>query len=153
MKTSKLARMQLDKQLSGVRFMTNLTCPVYGWIKIIRNALGMTSRQFAKRMGVTQARASAVENGEIEDSLTLKTLKEAAKALNCQLVYFLIPEKSLEETVKEQSIKFVKSDTRSIVHSMGLENQSVDAENTDDFIAIRAEEILLKNSSNIWDVE
>jgi predicted DNA-binding mobile mystery protein A len=120
MKTSKLARMQLDKQLNSIKFVLGFTRPVYGWIKTIRNALGMTSLQFARRMGVTQARASAIENSEIEDSLTLKTVREAASALNCRFVYFLLPEKNLEEIVKDQAIKFVKNNTKFVAQSMAL---------------------------------
>jgi predicted DNA-binding mobile mystery protein A len=153
MKPSKLARMQLDRQLSDLRSVLNLTRPLYGWLKTIRNALGMTSRQFAQRMGVAQARASAIESGEIEDSLTLKTIKEASAALNCRFVYFLIPEKSLEEIVNEQAVKFVKSSTESVAHSMTLENQGIAPEDANDFIKIKAEEIMQKNSAKIWDVE
>ncbi|GHS94281.1 hypothetical protein AGMMS49949_08030 [Alphaproteobacteria bacterium] len=153
MKASKLAILQLDKQLNRVRPITDLTPPLYGWIKTIRSALGMTAQQLAKRMGVTQARASAIERGEMENSLTLKTLKEAATALNCQLVYFLIPEKSLEDMVTEQSIKFVKNSTKSVVHSMSLEDQSVKNEDSEAFLSMRAEEAFPKNSNKIWDFE
>jgi predicted DNA-binding mobile mystery protein A len=153
MRTDKLARMQLDKQLNNVKFILNFARPIYGWIKTIRNALGMTSRQFAKRIGVTQARASAIETGEMEDSLTLKSAKEAATALNCKLVYFLIPEKSLEKTVSDQAIKFVKSNIRSVVQTMGLENQGISPADSDDFIKIRAEEILQENAAKIWDID
>jgi predicted DNA-binding mobile mystery protein A len=153
MKTDKLVRMQLDKQLNNIKFVLGFTRPVYGWIKTVRNALGMTSLQFAKRMGVTQARASAIENGEIEDSLTLKTVKEAATALNCRFVYFLVPEKKLEEIVEEQAVKFVKNNTKSVAHSMALENQRIASEDTEDFIKIQAEEIMQKISNKIWDVD
>jgi predicted DNA-binding mobile mystery protein A len=153
MKTSQLVRMQLDKQLNNIKFVLGFPSPLCGWIKTIRNALDMTSRQFAKRMGVTQARASAIENGEIEDSLTLKTIKEAAAALNCRFVYFILPEKKLEETVKEQTMKFVKKNIESVAHSMSLENQGVPTAETDDFIKIQTEEIMQKNSNKIWDVE
>jgi predicted DNA-binding mobile mystery protein A len=112
----------------------------------------MTSSRFAKRMGVSQARASAIESGEIEDSLTIKTLREAARALNCNLAYFLIPEKTLEETAAKQAAEFVKANGRQVAHSMGLENQSATAEDSEDFVKLRAEEILLKNINRIWEL-
>ncbi|MDR0428227.1 MAG: mobile mystery protein A [Dysgonamonadaceae bacterium] len=153
MKTDKLVRLQLDKQLNSIKCALNLTRPVYGWIKTLRNALGMTSHQFAKKMGVTQARVSAIEKGEIEDSLTLNTMKEAAAALNCRFIYFLLPEKNLEETVKNQAVRFAKRNTESLSHSMNLENQGIMSEDLDDFIEIQTEEILRKNSNKIWDIE
>jgi predicted DNA-binding mobile mystery protein A len=153
MKISKLTRIQLDKQLSNIKHALSFTRPVYGWIKTLRNALGMTSSQFAKRMGITQARASAIEKGEIEDSLTLKTVKEAAEALNCRFVYFLLPEKKLEEIVKDQAVRFVKNNTKSVAHSMTLENQGIIPEDIDDFIKIQAEEAMQKKSNKIWDAD
>jgi predicted DNA-binding mobile mystery protein A len=153
MKTNKLVRVQLDKQLSNVKCILNLTRPVYGWIKTIRNALGMTSRQFAERMGISQAGVSAIENREIADSLTLKTLKETAAALNCRFVYLLLPEKSLEETVKNQAIRFVKRNTQSLMHSMNLENQGIMPEDIDDFIKIQTEEVMQKKINKIWDIK
>jgi predicted DNA-binding mobile mystery protein A len=149
-RVSKIAIAQLDKQLSQIS-ATTLVRPIYGWIKTIRNAVGLTSKQFAQRLGIAQSRVSAIERGEIEDSLTLKTLHEAANALNCRLVYFLVPEKTLEETVQEQAIKFVKSETQGVVHSMKLENQSV--EDFDEFIKTQVEEVLAKRANKIWEAE
>jgi predicted DNA-binding mobile mystery protein A len=153
MKISKLTIMQLDKQLSSIKPTLNFARPICGWIKTIRNALGMTSHQFAKRIGISQARVSAIEAGEPEDSLTLKTVKEAAAALNCKFVYFLIPEKKFEEIVNEQAIKFIKSNTKLVAHSMKLENQGISSSDSDDFTKILVEEILQKNASKIWDID
>jgi predicted DNA-binding mobile mystery protein A len=104
-------------------------------------------------MGISQAGASAIENREIGDSLTLKTLKEAATALNCRLIYFLIPEENLEESVTRQAIKFVKNSTGNLSHSMKLENQGVSPKDSDDFIKIQAQEALRRYANKIWDVE
>jgi predicted DNA-binding mobile mystery protein A len=149
-RVNKIAIAQLDKQLSQISAIL-LARPIYGWIKTIRSVIGMTSKQFAKRLGIAQSRASALERGEIEDSLTLKTLREAAGALNCRLAYFLIPEKTLEGMVQEQAIKFVKSETQGVVHSMKLENQGVD--DLAEFIKTQVEEVLAKRANKIWEGE
>lgn len=151
MKRNKLIRMQIDKQLSTLKSTMSISRPLYGWIKTIRTALGMTVTQFAKRMGVSQARASFMEASEIEDSLTIKTLKEAASALNCRLVYFLIPEKTLEESVKEQAIKTVIENSKNVSHSMRLENQAVLAKDSEDFINIQTEALIFEHPNKVWE--
>lgn len=123
--------------------------PLLGWVKTLRNALGMTSSQLAKRMNVSQSRISQIESAEIEGTLTLSKLDETAKALNCKLVYFLIPEKNLDDIVKEQAIKSVIERNKSVSHSMGLENQSV--EKAQDFIEAEAEALIFEESSKIWE--
>jgi predicted DNA-binding mobile mystery protein A len=153
MRNDEPIRMQLDGLLNYVKLLSHAIRPTCGWIITIRNALGMTSVQFAKRMNVSQARSSAIENGEIEDSLTLKTVKEAASALNCRFVYFLIPEKTLEETVKDQSIKFIMRNTESIFNSIGLENNSTSSAYYDNLVKIKVEEVLQKHLNKIWDIE
>ncbi len=64
-----------------------LARPHRGWVKAIREALGMTTAQFAQRMGVSQPRTTELEQAEIEDKITLGTLRRAAEAMNCTLVY------------------------------------------------------------------
>ncbi|MDR1598185.1 MAG: mobile mystery protein A [Holosporales bacterium] len=148
---NKVAINQLDKQLDQIKCVATLARPIYGWIKTIRSVIGMTSKQFAKRLGIAQSRVSAIERGEIEDALTLKTLREAAGALNCRLVYFLVPEKTLKEMVQEQVVKFVKSETQGVAHSMTLEDQGVD--DFAEFIQAQVEDVLAKKSNKIWEVE
>lgn len=148
MKTQKLIRLQLDKQFEKIKHILG-DRPLLGWVKTLRNALGMTSSQLAKRMNVSQSRISQIESAEIEGTLTLSKLDETAKALNCKLVYFLIPEKNLDDIVKEQAIKSVIERNKSVSHSMGLENQSV--EKAQDFIEAEAEALIFEESSKIWE--
>ena len=149
MKTKKLIRLQLNKQFDEIRHILRFDRPLSGWIKALRSALGMTSAQLAKRMKISQARVSSIESGEIEGTLTLNKLKEAAKALNCKFVYFLIPENSLDEILKTQAIKAVIENNKNVAHSMGLENQSVEKEQ--EFIEAEAEFLISEESNKIWE--
>lgn len=149
MKTQKLIRLPLDRQFDNIRYILKFDRPLLGWIKTLRNALGMTSAQLAKRMNVSQARVSNMESAEIEGTLTLNKLNEAAKALNCKLVYFLVPEKNLEEIVKEQAEKAVLKNNENVAHSMGLENQCVERER--EFIEAEAETLIFEKSNKIWE--
>lgn len=88
-----LARKQLDKRLNFVRSTDALTRPPRGWIKAIREALGMTTAQIARRMGVSQPRAVEIEKAEKTGAITLDTLERAARAMDCRLVYAFVPKK------------------------------------------------------------
>ena len=65
--------------------------PKNGWIRTIRKTIGMTTKQLAKRLNVAQSRVIRIESDKIKGSLTIKTLIVTTNALNCALVYTLIP--------------------------------------------------------------
>src|SRR5512140_2671138 len=85
-KMNTLARWALDQQLRPLRTMDPLIRPERGWIRAIREAVGMTTGQFAKRLGVAQPRVAALERAEANEAVTLKSLRQAAEALDCMLV-------------------------------------------------------------------
>lgn len=121
--TDRAAR-ALDLRLASV---TNwpVTRPARGWIRAIRDALGLTTRALAERMGVSQPRIVALERGEVEDTITLATLRRAAEALDCTVVYALVPNSPLAETLRRQA--GAKADARlsRVGHTMKLENQAL----------------------------
>ena len=86
-----LARKHLEKKLSPLRGSQALARPSKGWVKAIRDALGMTAEQLALRIGVTKPRVYEIEKAEISNSITLESLERAAHAMDCQLVYAFIP--------------------------------------------------------------
>ena len=79
-----LARKQLDKRLNLLLDSDSLARPPRGWIRAIREALGMTTEHLAKRIGVSQPRVIEIEKAEVSGSITLKTLQRAANALDCR---------------------------------------------------------------------
>jgi predicted DNA-binding mobile mystery protein A len=99
--------------------------PVRGWIKAIREALGMSSAQLAKRMGVKQPTLTAIEQSELKGTVQLATLRRVAEAMNCTLVYALIPNEPLETIVQKQARKVARRQLQSVEHSMLLERQAV----------------------------
>src|SRR5262245_41585381 len=87
-----LARLRLDERLTTMRrAVTQLKPPNSGWIAAIRKALGMTQTQLADRLGVGKASVADVERSEKDERIQLDTLKRVAAALECELVYALIP--------------------------------------------------------------
>ena len=144
------ARRQLDKRLNTLRYSDALTRPPRGWIKAIREALGMTTAQLAQRIGVSQPRAVAIEKAEKDKSITLESLERAARALNCRVAYTLIPRKPLNELVEERAQIVAKKHLRSTKHSMALEAQSVDKADEKEQLKLLSELLTRKAGSELW---
>lgn len=129
------ARKNLDMRLAdGPALRRTLARPNQGWIRAIRQALGMTAQQLGRRLGVTQATLSGLEASEINGSIRLATLRKAAEAMNCTLVYALVPNTSLEETVQEQARKVANEQLEPVEHTMLLENQSLQGGVREEFL-------------------
>jgi len=97
---------QLDRQLKKLReSFIKIEMPSQGWIKKIRMALKMTGKQLGKKIQKTQQNVSILEKNEVEGTITLQSLEEMARALNCKFYYAFIPEDRLEERVKNKFLK------------------------------------------------
>ena len=119
------SRAQIDKRLKAWGPATQYATPVRGWIKAIREAVGMTSAQLAARLGLKQPSVIAIEQSEARGSIQLATLRRVAQALDCTLVYALVPNKSLEATVRDRATLFARRRRGPVEHSMMLEDQRV----------------------------
>jgi len=102
--------------------------PNGGWIRTIRTALGMSTVQFAKRLGVSQSTAVEIEQSEIRGSLQLSTLKRAAEALDCTVMYALVPRTSLQQAVDARTRLVAHRQRAAVDHTMLLEDQRVATE-------------------------
>lgn len=148
-KNNAVARKALDSQLRLLRVMDALTRPERGWLRAIREAIGMTTGQFAMRLGVSQPRIAALERAEANDAVTLRSLRQAAEALDCVLVYALIPKTSLEDMVKDRALFVAERQLARTDQTMRLENQAVGRAGTE-----RTREELAKalgrNDRRLW---
>jgi predicted DNA-binding mobile mystery protein A len=151
-KQAQAARRHLDKRFAHIRQSGWLMAPQRGWIRAIRDALGMSAAQLAKRLGVSQPTVTAMEQGEVERSITLATLDRAAQALGCRVVYALIPENKLEAVVRERAIKIARNRLMHVGHTMLLEDQAVkDSERAQ--LRSATEHVLRENPRNLWSEE
>jgi len=130
------ARRRLDERFRRLRPLADKPRPHKGWIRAIRDALGMSSTELAARIGVSQQRVSQMEHSEVQETITLETLRRAANALDCDLVYVLEPRTSLEEAVREQAHKKAARHLAPLAHHSRLEDQAL----TDDDEAAQLEE-------------
>jgi predicted DNA-binding mobile mystery protein A len=119
------ARERLDERLQAQRPLAMTPRPHRGWIRAIRDALGMSASELAARMGVTQQAVSALEESEHRDTIRLETLRRAAAALDCELAYVLLPRRTLAETVRARAIEQARRHLAWVSHHSRLEEQSV----------------------------
>jgi len=123
--SSALARKHLDKRFAQLNSDAVLQRPDKGWVRAIRDALGMTTRQLAARLHVSQPTIINIEKNEASDRITLKRLRETAEALNCTLVYALVPNTSLNGIVENRAKKIADVQLARIHHTMRLEDQAL----------------------------
>lgn len=148
-KKSKLrSRVRLDERLNRFRPADQYAPPVRGWARGIREALGMTTAQLARRLSVKQPSVVAMEQSEAKGTIELATLKRVAAALDCTLVYALVPKKPLNSTVRERAGVFARRREEAVEHSMLLEDQKVSA-NHDDPEA-RLDEIIRETNPRLF---
>ena len=145
-----MARKQLDKRLSILQNVDILARPPRGWIKAIREALGMTTAQLGKRLGVSQPRVLGIEKAEASGSITLDSLERAARALDCRLVYALVPRKPLESLVEDRARELAKERLRATSHSMALEDQRVDETDEQEHLERLVQKLLNQPGSALW---
>lgn len=145
----KISRKQLDRRLGRIREMLPLLQPPSkGWIATLRNALGMTQEDLAARIGISRQAAGQLERRESDHSVTLKALEEAARALGGQLVYAIVPGRSISETLEERALRLARRMTASVQHTMRLEDQETDSD-VDERTRELAKE-LLSSPERLW---
>lgn len=145
-----LARKHLDIKLNSIRTSSDVLRPPKGWVKAIRESLGMSAEQLAARIGVTKPRVYEIEKAEISGSITLNSLERAAHALDCQLVYTLIPRQPLQKTVEIRAMEIARERIRAASHSMSLEDQALDENELSEHIERLAREILDQGGPEFW---
>lgn len=144
------ARKALDKKLSVLPPLEKMQRPHKGWIKAVREALGMTSKQLAARLGVSQPRITALEKSEIDETVTLASLRRAAEALDCALVYSFVPKKSLQNTVKDRARLVAGQLIGKVDHTMSLEAQNLDKLALDEEVEDLAMQIIREKQRLLW---
>lgn len=122
---------QLDSQLKAWQAVSNkYGRPRAGWVKTLRETLSISVAQLAARLGLSRSRISQLENAEIQDAVTLRTLREVANAMECELVYAIVPKghTTLENIIKSRAEQLAKERVERVAHSMSLEEQTIDAD-------------------------
>jgi predicted DNA-binding mobile mystery protein A len=128
-RTASHSRLQLTERFKNIGPARHYVPPIRGWVKAIREALGMSTAQLAQRLRIKQPSLVALEQSEAKGTIELATLRRVAAALDCTLVYALVPNKPLEKMVRDRARTFARQRREHVEHSMLLEDQKVITKN------------------------
>ena len=121
----RLIQEQLETTFARLSCLRDVQRPARGWLRAIREALGMSGRQFAQRLGVSPPWVTSLEKKELSDSVTIKTMRQAAEALDCVFVYALLPRDSLADIVHRRAEILAGKRLARVSHTMLLEDQQL----------------------------
>jgi len=111
----------------------------------------MTRVQLAKRINVKPQTLADLEAYEATGKITMESLNKLAKALDCRVVYAVVPSKPLGEARRDRARALARRQLERVSHSMRLEAQGVGArEEKRQFERIVAE-LLNGNPKKLWD--
>ena len=146
----KLLREQLDNKLSKFKEFAVQGPTTLGWIKTIREALGMTSNDLASRVGVNQSRIIHMEQSEAEGNIKISTIRRVADALEMDFAYAFVPRTSLNEMVRQQAKKIALKKIDRLNHTMRLEMQELSMEEKEKALKDMIDRILIDDLKDFW---
>ena len=146
----KLIREQLDSKLSTLKGFTAQGLKSIGWIKTIREALGMTSTNLASRVGVNQSRIIHMEKAESDGNIKISTMEKIADALDMDFVYGFVPRTSLNEMVRQQAKKIALYKMERLDNTMRLELQELSSKEKERALKDMIDRILIDGPKDFW---
>jgi predicted DNA-binding mobile mystery protein A len=118
------ARRRLDVRLVALQPPQRYAVPPAGWLRAVRDALGMSQADLGRRLDIAPQAVQQIEAGERDGSVRLATLRRAADAMDCDLAYVLLPRTTLESTVTAQALRVVDREIAATERTMALEDQA-----------------------------
>jgi predicted DNA-binding mobile mystery protein A len=142
------ARRELDRKYRSASLGAIATRPRSGWIRAIRGALGMSQAVLAERLGVSSAAVNKLEHAELHGGITIGKLAEVADALDCTLIYALVPKSTLEETVTTRARTVAADLLGHAARTMALEAQDIGDDRQREAVDRYAQQLV--TSGNLW---
>ncbi len=142
--------LQLDASLASWRDAHLSPRPRTGWVRAIREALGMSGAALARRLGISQAGVRKLESSEASDAITLASLRKLAEALDCELRYALVPRKPLAQALHDRAEELARARMGPISHSMALEDQAVDESVSKLQLELAIDQLLKGSRRALW---
>ncbi len=155
-KKLKNQRLIIEKKLSPWKQLRIEKRPPNGWLNSVRGALGMSTRQLAKRCGVHHSSILRIEKNEIQDKVSIESLKKVASAMKCQLVYAIVPKvkyNSLEEIIDKQAMFLARKLIKKAVHTMQLESQGISSKEIESQTEKLANTLKYKMDTRFWEIK
>lgn len=145
-----LGRKHLERRLAPLRGF-NFARPQRGWLRAMREALGMTTRQLAQRMGKVQSAVVDMEKSEAREAISLTSLRQAAEAMDCVLVYAIIPKEPIDDILRARANSVAAQQLARVSHTMALENQSLSPADQEAERERLIDELLRGPTTRLWD--
>ena len=143
---------QLNNKMGDFALLKQVAIPPTGWIKAIRTAIGMSMQQLGKKLSVSKQAILDIEKREKSGSITIKSLKEIARALDMQLVYgFVSKHESLEQMIEKRAKELATEIVMRTNNTMTLEDQQNSKERIAQAIAQKTAEIKFEMPKYLWD--
>jgi predicted DNA-binding mobile mystery protein A len=143
---------QLNGKMLAFASLQKVVPPPTGWIKAIRNALGMSMLQLGNRLSITKQSVQDMESREKDGTISIKALREAARALDMQLVYGFVPnDGSLEALIDRKAKELATQIVMRTNNSMKLEDQENSKQRIEKAIQERALAIKTEMPKTLWD--
>jgi len=99
--------------------------PVRGWLRAVREALGISQQEVATAAKVKRQSILGFEEAEAGDRITLRNLRRVADAMGCELVYAIVPKSgSIQELAEQRTRSEATKRVLSVEHTMALEDQA-----------------------------
>ncbi|MCZ6667651.1 MAG: mobile mystery protein A [Gammaproteobacteria bacterium] len=125
--------------------------PKEGWIRTLRKTLGMSSPQLATRLGISKSQASQMERMEMEDRITLKQLRRVTEALDCDLVYALVPRQPVDVMVRARAEWKAERLVSKTDVQMKLEAQQLSREKLQEQIKLETDRLVRDMPRDLWE--
>jgi len=152
LKSSLLVVRQLDRKFLSLMPLSKISRPSVGWVRLIRTTLNMSLKQLGEKMGMTPQSVRDIEMREVDGTITLNTLQNAAKALNMKFVYGFIPiDSSLEKMIEQRAHDMASDIVKRTSITMKLENQENSEERIKEAIDELAGDIKREMPKKLWD--
>ena len=152
MRNNKLQFQQLNQKMDQLSGLQHVIVPPIGWIKAIRNGIGMSMEQLGKKLSITKQGVMDIEKREKEGAITIKSMQEIAKAIDMQFVYGFVPNAgSLDQMIEMRALEMATKIVQRTSTTMKLEDQVNSKERIEKAIKERAAEIINKTPKILWD--
>ena len=143
---------QLNDKMLGYAKLNKVSVPPTGWIKAIRTAIGMSMQQLGNKLSISKQGILDIEKREKDGAITIKSLREIARALDMQLVYGFVPnDGSLDALIKKRANELATNIVLRTSTTMKLEDQGNTNKRIEKAIRERAEEIKNEMPKMLWD--
>ena len=143
---------QLNSKMLGFASLKQVAMPPTGWIKAIRTTIGMSMQQLGNKLNVSKQGVMDFEKREKDGAITIKSLREIARAMDMQLVYGFVPnDGSLDALIEKRATELAKQIVMRTANTMKLEDQANSKKRIETAISERAAAIKNEMPKILWD--